>query len=63
MSVCGVPNDDGFDVTCQDKDPHHRSPHSARGCGRGIVAIVWCTPPVPCRQGLCPGPCHALDPR
>jgi len=61
--ICGVVNEDGYDVACQDEDAHHRSPHLAAGGGRGIVGMAWCTPPEPCRGGLCGGPCHALDGR
>lgn len=63
MSVCGVPNPDGYPVTCENPDRLHRGPHSAHGGGPGIVGIAWCTPPQPCRKGPCPGPCHLLDPR
>lgn len=58
--TCGVPNEDGYQVVCEDEDPRHASPHVASG-ERWVV--VWCTPPKPCRKGLCPGPCHALNPR
>ncbi len=61
--ICGVANEDGYPVTCQDEDPHHRSPHHAAGGGPGVIGVAWCTPPEPCRKGLCPGPCHALDGR
>lgn len=57
---CGVANGDGYQVTCQDDDPQHASPHSAGGDG---WAMAWCTPPEPCRKGPCAGPCHTLDPR
>lgn len=43
------------------REAGHRGPHSAPG-ERPVVGAAWCTPPIPCRGGLCPGPCHALDP-
>lgn len=59
--ICAAPNQDGYDVVCQDEDPHHRGPHHAAGGGPGVVGMAWCT--LPCRGRGCAGPCHPLDGR
>lgn len=59
--LCGAANPDSYPVTCTEPARHH-GPHVAPGGGPGILGVAWCTPPEPCRGGLCPGPCHADAP-
>jgi hypothetical protein len=57
--VCGDTHEAlGQPVACT-RPPLHSGPHGGPGTG-SVVGGAWCT--LPCRGGLCRGPCHPGDP-
>lgn len=56
---CGAAHEVGGQRIVCIEPPLHRGPHGGPGTG-GLVGAAWRT--LPCRGGLCRGPCHEGDP-